>query len=128
MGSHVTPPKPLEHGHVIPHDRIDLNARSDFGRVLLQVADRHASRIGRNTVLLILGDARNNRRPPRADVLARLQQQARALIWLNPERRERWDTGDSVMSTYAARCDSVINAWNARTLLAALHALARPLR
>ncbi len=117
----------FEHGYVIPHQALDLNARSDFGRVLTQVTDRSA-RMGRNTVLLILGDARNNRRAARADVLARLQKQCKAVVWLNPESRARWDTGDSVMSTYARYCSALINAWNVKTLIPALEALSRAAR
>lgn len=119
-----------EHGHVVPHGPLDMNARSDFGRALLQVVARYRANLNRNTVLLILGDARNNRRPPRADLLAALQREVRAIVWLNPEQRERWNTGDSVMATYSRHCTIVINAWNLRTLLAALDRLgsAAPLR
>src|SRR6185436_15262972 len=91
----------FEAGHVVPHEPLDLNARSDFGNVLRLLEQRHRLQLGRNTVLLILGDARNNRRPPRADLLARLAREVRAVVWLNPEPVERWNTGDSVMSTYA---------------------------
>jgi uncharacterized protein with von Willebrand factor type A (vWA) domain len=115
----------FEHGHVVPHQPLDLNARSDFGRVLIQVTDRYAAQLSRNTVLLILGDARNNRRPPRADLLASLQQRVRAVIWVNPEQRERWDTGDSVMCTYARHCAIVVNAWNLQTLMMALSRVSR---
>lgn len=109
-----------ERGHVVPHAPLDLNARSDFGRVLVQLARGHAAGLNRNTVLLVLGDARNNRRPPRADVLQQLHQRARSVVWLNPEQRQRWDTGDSVMSTYTRHCTQVLNAWNAQTLTDAL--------
>jgi uncharacterized protein with von Willebrand factor type A (vWA) domain len=114
-----------ERGHVVPHQALDLNARSDFGRVLTQLTDREGARLSRNTVLLILGDARNNRRPPRADLLAALARTLRAVVWLNPEQRGRWDTGDSVMSTYARHSDLVVNAWNMKTLLAALQQVSR---
>jgi len=59
-------------------------------------------------VLLILGDARNNRRPPRADLLAAARARVRRVVWLNPEPRERWDTGDSVIATYARHADVVV--------------------
>jgi uncharacterized protein with von Willebrand factor type A (vWA) domain len=110
----------FERGHLVPHQPLDLNARSDFGRVLSRIAERHESAIGRDTVFLILGDARNNRRPPRADLLAALRRRARALVWLNPESPERWDTGDSVMSSYARHVDLLLDAHDAGTLTAAL--------
>lgn len=113
----------FEGGHVVPHEPLDLNARSDFGGVLKALAERSDIALGRNTVLLVLGDARNNRRPPRADLLARLHRDVRRIIWLNPEPPQRWDTGDSVMAAYARHCDAVLAAWSPRTLDAALREL-----
>jgi uncharacterized protein with von Willebrand factor type A (vWA) domain len=115
----------FEGGHVVPHEAIDLHARSDFGAVLQQLGTRPDVRLGRNTVALVLGDARNNRRPPRVDVLARLRRDARAVVWLNPEPPVRWNTGDSVMATYARACDAVLAAATPRALLAALDAIGR---
>lgn len=115
----------FENGHVVPHEPLDLNARSDLGAVLRRIEERADVGLGRNTVLLILGDARNNRRPPRADLLHRLRRQVRRIVWLNPEPRERWNTGDSVMAAYARSCDAVLAASSPRTLSAALDELAR---
>ena len=38
-------------------------------------------------------------------MLVDIAERARAVHWLNPESRRYWDTGDSVMSTFAAHCD-----------------------
>jgi uncharacterized protein with von Willebrand factor type A (vWA) domain len=124
--AYVDRPCPIsfEAGHLVPHEPLDLHARSDFGNVLKLLADRWDVAVGRNTVLLILGDARNNRRPPRADLLARLHQVARRVIWLNPEPVARWNTGDSVMAAYARHSDAVLAAWSPATLSAALAQLA----
>ena len=59
-------------------------------------------------------------RPPRPDLLARLRDRARKLVWLNPEPRERWNTGDSVIGLYAPVCDVVLGCGNLRELLVAL--------
>lgn len=112
-----------ENGHVVPHGPLDLAARSDFGRVLRAFESRHGQALSRDTVLLVLGDARNNRRPPRADLLAGLRRRVRSLVWLNPEPRERWNTGDSVLDTYARHADVVLAAGSLRELAAALDAL-----
>jgi len=114
-----------EHGHVVPHEPLDVHARSDFGRVLTQLVTRPGLNLDRNTVVLVLGDARNNRRPPRADLLRAVREKVRALIWLNPEIRERWNSGDSVMAAYARHCGAVLSAHNLHTLLRALAELAR---
>ena len=113
----------FEHGHVVPHEPLDLAARSDFGAVLRQLWECHEAAVSRNTLVLILGDARNNRRPPRADVLADIHARVRRVIWLNPESPTRWNTGDSVQSSYARHCDAILAAGNLRELSAALRAL-----
>jgi len=118
-------PVSLEGGHVVPHEPFDLNARSDFGAVLRRLGERSDVRLGRNTVVLVLGDARNNRRPPRADLLAKLHTAARRVVWLNPEPRPRWNTGDSVIDAYARHVDALLTASNPRTLAAALGELAK---
>ena len=118
-------PVSFEGGHVVPHEPLDLNARSDFGNVLRLLHERWDVAVGRNTVLLVLGDARNNRRPPRGDLLAALHRLARRVVWLNPEPAARWNTGDSVMATYERHSDAVLTAWSPRTLDAALGELAR---
>jgi uncharacterized protein with von Willebrand factor type A (vWA) domain len=110
----------FEGGALVPHERLDLYARSDFGRVLVAFWNQHEPLLTRSTILLILGDARNNRRPPRADVLGRIHSAVRQATWLNPEPREHWDTGDSTMATYARRCNAVLAASNVRELYAAL--------
>lgn len=109
-----------ENGHLLTATDLDLYARSDFGKVLTTVRDRHAHRFGRNTLVLILGDARNNRRPPRGDVLAWLRPRVKALVWLNPEDRARWNSGDSVIGSYAKYVDLLLAARSPIELEAAL--------
>src|SRR5581483_295142 len=111
----------FENGHVIPHTELDLYARSDFGKVLQQFWQHDGEQIlSRQTLVLILGDARNNRRPPRADLLARIRDSAKKLVWLNPEPIARWNTGDSVMKLYEPICDIVLACGNLRELMIAL--------
>ncbi|MFN8627204.1 MAG: VWA domain-containing protein [Candidatus Binatia bacterium] len=110
----------IEHGNLVPHEAIDWHARSDFGRVLAAFRERHAPLLTRSTILLILGDARNNRRPPRADLLRQYREAVRQITWLNPELPARWNTGDSVIAAYAPHCDAVLGATNLHDLSAAL--------
>lgn len=107
-------------GVLVPHERLDLYARSDFGRVLVAFWEHHEPLLTRNTILLILGDARNNRRAPRADILGRIHSVVRELVWLNPEPPPRWNTDDSVMRTYQRHCDTVLAASTLRELYIAL--------
>src|SRR5205809_843990 len=101
-------PVSIEHGHVAPGGPLDLHARSDFGRVLVEVWEGHRARLTRSTLLLVLGDARNNRLPPRADLLRAIADRVQRIVWLVPEPRARWDTGDSVLGMYAPACEAVV--------------------
>jgi uncharacterized protein with von Willebrand factor type A (vWA) domain len=100
-------------------------ARSDFGRVLRDLVAADAGLLGADTVLLILGDARNNRRPPRADLLAAARARVRRAVWLNPDPLERWNTGDSVIASYARHVDAVVACGTLAELERALAAVAR---
>jgi uncharacterized protein with von Willebrand factor type A (vWA) domain len=117
----------VEHGRLVPHAPLDLYARSDFGRVLVEFWGAHSSVITRNTTVLILGDARNNRRPPRADVLAKIHTAAARVVWLNPEPERRWNTADSVMDLYRQQCDAVLAAGSLRALEIAVRRVFRTL-
>lgn len=72
-------------------------AFSDFRRLCLDDIDK------RSTVI-ILGDGRNNNADARGDILKEIYDRARRVIWLNPEARSLWHTGDSEMRHLAPYC------------------------
>lgn len=110
----------FERGHLVMETPIDLYARSDFGRVLAELWERRAELLSRATVVVIMGDARNNRRPARADLLRDIRRQCRTVLWLNPEPPERWDSGDSVIAQYGRVADALIPCGDLRMLERAL--------
>lgn len=116
-------PVVIERGHVVPGGHLDLYARSDFGRVLADLWPAHALRIGPRTLVLVLGDARNNRRPPRRDLWREIRARAGRVVWLVPEPRSRWNTGDSALGLYAPACDAVVECLDLATLAAAVRRL-----
>ncbi len=103
---------------------LDLYARSDFGRVLVELLGTRRHLLNRATLVVILGDARNNRRPARADLLRQIRWLCRAVLWLNPEEPERWGTGDSAIPNYARVVDELIPCRNLRELEKSLGAVA----
>jgi len=113
-------PVSIEHGHVAPGGLLDLHARSDFGRVLVELWERQRARLTRSTLLLVLGDARNNRLPPRADRLRAIADRVQRIVWLVPEPRARWDTGDSVLGMYAPACEAVVECVDLGALVRAV--------
>jgi uncharacterized protein len=80
---------------------------SNYGRVLRSFADRHLRELDGRTLVVILGDGRTNYREAAPEVLDRIRQRARALLWLCPESRGQWAQGDSAMRIYAPRCTEV---------------------
>ena len=113
-------PVSIEHGHVAPGGPLDLHARSDLGRVLVELWDGQRARLTRSTLLLVLGDARNNRLPPRADLLRAIADRVQRIVWLVPEPRARWDTGDSVLGMYASVCEAVVECGDLGALVRAV--------
>lgn len=106
---------------VVLHD-----GHSDYGTALAGFAERFGRQVTPRSTLIVTGDARNNYRQPRDEILAELAQQARAVYWLNPEPRSYWDTGDSVMSRYARWCDGAEEVRTLRQLEAFVEQLSLP--
>ena len=66
--------------------------------------------------VIVLGDARSNNLDPRADILRRISERSKRLVWLNPEGRMAWGWGDSEMPRYAAFCSVVRQCATAKQL------------
>jgi uncharacterized protein with von Willebrand factor type A (vWA) domain len=114
----------FEQGHLVMTPPLDLYARSDFGRVLGELWNRRSGLLTRSTIVVIMGDARNNRLPARSDVVREIARTCRAVIWLNPEDPARWNTGDSAIKQYAREVKAVVPSRNLRELQLALAAIA----
>jgi uncharacterized protein with von Willebrand factor type A (vWA) domain len=110
----------FEQGHLVMTPALDLYARSDFGRVLGELWAARTGLLNRQTLVVIMGDGRNNRLPARADLLREIARTARAVVWLNPEEPERWGRGDSAINLYAREVKALFPARNLRELERAL--------
>lgn len=96
---------------------------TDLGHSLDTFFHRWSDSVTGRSTVIILGDGRNNYNSPRIDLMKRLQQRARRLIWLNPEYRGQWGTGDSDMLDYAPICHQVFQVRNLAQLSAAVDEL-----
>ncbi|MFZ2063809.1 MAG: VWA domain-containing protein [Candidatus Binatus sp.] len=114
----------FEQGHLVMTPALDMYARSDFGRVLGELWERRSGLLTRSTIVVIMGDGRNNRLPARADVIREIARTCRAVIWLNPEDPARWGTGDSAIKQYAREVKMLVPSRNLRELQVALAAIA----
>ena len=79
-------------------------ASTDYGEAFSKFKDDYLEKVTNKTTILILGDARNNFGKPNTDILKLMQERSRRIVWLNPEPRTLWGTGDSEMKRYAPYC------------------------
>jgi uncharacterized protein with von Willebrand factor type A (vWA) domain len=77
---------------------------TDYGTALLDFASLVLDEIDSNTTVIILGDARNNHSDPKLEIMQSVYQRAKKVIWLNPEPRNMWGSGDSDMKRYQSAC------------------------
>lgn len=77
---------------------------TDYGSSLQDFSRLALDDINSNTTVIILGDARNNNGNPRLDIMQSIYQRSRQVIWLNPESRRVWGSGDSEMLRYQSAC------------------------
>ena len=77
---------------------------TDYGQAFRDFKDIALGDLDSRSTVIILGDGRNNYYEPQAETLKEIAQKSKQVIWLNPESRDRWDTGDAEMKKYAACC------------------------
>ena len=80
---------------------------TDYGKALAGFQSQALASIDKKTTVILLGDARNNHGDGRADIWEKVYRKSKRVLWLNPEHRNSWDTGDSIMSEYSPWCGSV---------------------
>jgi hypothetical protein len=89
---------------------------SDYGGSLEDFEKGWIRTVTPKTTVIVLGDARTNNLDPRADILRRISERSKRLVWLNPEGRMAWGWGDSEMPRYASFCTVVRQCATARQL------------
>lgn len=98
-------------GGVIP-----VSHNSNYGRVLRAFERTHLRDVDRRTTVVVLGDGRTNYQDEALDVLRAVRERARALVWLCPEPRATWGTGDSAMARYEREATVTLEVRCAREL------------
>ena len=99
---------------------VSVTDNSNYGRVLRSFEERSRTWLDRRTTVVVLGDGRTNYHDDASDALARIRDRARALIWLCPEPRAHWASGDS---RYARVCTTVLEVRSASDLESAARRL-----
>ncbi len=93
---------------VFAGESVSLADNSNYGRMLRLFHEDHLNAVDRRTTIVVIGDGRNNYQADEAWVLEDLRRRARAVLWINPERRGSWTIGDSAMHKYAPACTRVL--------------------
>jgi uncharacterized protein len=86
---------------------VSLAGNSNYGRALRTFHRDFRAAVTRRTTVIVIGDGRNNYNAPESWVLDELRRKARRLVWICPEAKWGWGSGDSEMPLYAAQCDRV---------------------
>ncbi|MFK8018925.1 MAG: VWA domain-containing protein [Pseudomonadales bacterium] len=81
---------------------------TDYGSSLQQFSDLCLDDIDRHTTIIMLGDGRNNYGEPNAHLLKALFDRSQRLLWLNPETKSVWRSGDSEMRRYSPYCSEAV--------------------
>ena len=89
---------------------------SDYGNSLADFEHEWMNSLTPRTTVIVLGDARSNNLDPRADILRRIAERSKRLVWLNPEGHMAWGWGDSEMPRYSTFCTVVRQCATAQQL------------
>lgn len=95
------------------NDAIDYSLKSvprtysDYYTALKTFNDLYLGEVDKSTIVIFLGDARNNKNKPGTEYLSAIQKKAKSTIWLNTEEKPKWDINDSVIGLYSKYMDSV---------------------
>ncbi len=86
---------------------LDYGASTDYGLTFRSFRSDHMEILNKKTTLIIIGDGRSNYANPEEEILSKMRERSKRLIWLNPETHRFWYTGDSEMQTYEPCCNEV---------------------
>ena len=77
-----------------------IGVYSDYGKPLREYKAKQGQ-LNKRTIMLWMGDARNNHLLSEEKIFKDLCQRVKKCYWLNPEAKSKWDSGDSVIGSYA---------------------------
>ena len=80
---------------------------TDYGRAFTDLESLIIDEVDHRTTVLVLGDGRSNFGDPGVSSLRKIHARARRTLWLNPEPRSLWNTGDSEIRRMGSACDRV---------------------
>ena len=99
------------------------NLPTDYGKALNDFKESALKDIDNKTTVIMLGDARNNNGDGNTKVWQEVYNRSQRVLWLNPEGKYNWDSGDSIMGEYSPYCSRVEHCSSLRDLTRILGSL-----
>ena len=90
---------------------------SNYNLMLAEFTSNHMDSINKDSTVLFIGDARNNKNDANLYAVKKIHDKAKRCFWLNTEEHEAWNTGDSIISKYKPYMESVQETVNTNQLI-----------
>ena len=79
---------------------VHVDGHSDYDNSFKDLLDETIVSNSSFNTLIVIGDARNNYRPINTETIDKLSKKFKNVYWMNPERSQYWNTGDSQFHHY----------------------------
>ena len=79
---------------------VHVDGHSDYDKSFKDLLDDKIISNSSFNTLIVIGDARNNYRPINTETIDKLSKEFQNVYWMNPERSQYWNTGDSQFHHY----------------------------
>jgi len=79
---------------------VHVDGHSDYDNSFKDLLDEKIISNSSFNTLIVIGDARNNYRPINTETIDKLSKKFKNIYWMNPERSQYWNTGDSQFHHY----------------------------
>ena len=89
---------------------------SNYEKPIRQMWEDYRAKINKESMVIMIGDARNNKNGSAEEEFKNIARKAKSVYWLNTDTFEKWDTGDSIASTYA-KYSAMMETRNVRSLI-----------
>lgn len=77
---------------------------SNYERPIRDMWEKNRPIINKDSLVLVIGDARNNKNGPAEEEFKNIVRRAKKAYWLNTDHLAKWGQGDSIAPLYAKYC------------------------
>ena len=103
----------------------NMFGNSNYSLFFYRFFQRYRAILNRNTIVIIIGDGRNNYNEPNLVDLRNIRRNVHRLYWFVPESKELWGKGDSQLPLYLTYSDRAFTTLNLNQLSTAILKIAQ---